>query len=315
MSAQKHTEELRALALSESFDFCQISQAAYLEEEAPKLEKWLKNKYQGGMDYMERNFDLRLDPRKLVPDAKSVIVLAMNYHTPVQETTPRVSMYASGRDYHKVIKKKLKRIISQLQITVGDFAARGFVDSAPVLERAWAVRSGLGFVGKNGNLIIPRAGSYFFLATIICDLELVYDPPFATDHCGDCTLCIDACPTDAILSGKEIDGSRCISYYSIETKNNEWENENPNLDSWLFGCDICQTVCPWNRFSKDTLVDDFQRKTQLQNWTYADWENLSESEFDAVFQGSPLKRKGYEGIKSTLEYLRRNNYPPEKSTG
>ncbi len=303
MSAKEYTRALKNLAQQAGFDFCRISQSGYLDSEVRRLENWLSQGLQGGMGYMSRNIDLRLDPSKLLPGAQSVVVLAINYHTSVQPTFPRVSMYASGRDYHKVIKKKMKGIVREMQTIAGNFVARGFVDSAPVLERAWAVRSGMGFIGKSGNLIIPKAGSYFFLATIICDLELEYDPSFDTEHCGDCTLCIDACPTSAILPDKVVDGGRCISYYTIETKEEHWKEDSPDLDQWLFGCDACQTVCPWNRFSRNTNISDFQRKDALQTWNYEDWEDLSKEDFENQFAGSPLRRKGYEGIKSTLKYL------------
>ncbi len=306
MSPREITRQIHQYAAREGFSASRVARSEFLVSEAPKLEAWLRAGHQGDMSYMERNMDLRLDPSKLVPSAKSVVVLMLNYYQEPLASEPKVSVYAAGRDYHKVIKRKLKSVIRSLKTEIGDFAVRGFVDSAPVLERAWAVRSGLGFVGKNGNLIAPRAGSFFFLATLICDLELEYDAPFATDHCGDCTLCIDACPTQAILPGRVVAGDKCISYYTIETKDSDWQADKPHMDSWLFGCDVCQTVCPWNRFSIPTSEPDFTAKTQLQNWTYDDWNQMTESEFEEVFFDSPLKRKGYEGLRSTLEYLHDN---------
>ncbi len=304
-----NTAEITQLIKSQSqelgFSACRIAKSEFLESEAPKMESWLRAGHQGEMGYMERNMDLRLDPSLLVPGAKSVVVLMLNYYQESLASEPKVSVYAAGRDYHKVIKKKLKSIIRTLKDKIGDFSVRGFVDSAPVLERAWAVRSGLGFVGKNGNLITPKVGSYFFLATLICDLELEYDAPFVTDHCGDCTLCVDACPTGAILPGKVVAGDKCISYYTIETKNSDWQSEKPNLDGWLFGCDVCQSVCPWNRFGTPTREPDLATKKELQNWGYADWARLSEADFEEVFFDSPLKRKGYEGVMGTLRYLRK----------
>ncbi len=310
MSKAQNSLRIKSLAEQEGFSMCRMAQSEYLYSEEPKLESWLKKGHHGDMGYMERNMDLRLDPSKLVPGAKSVVVLMYNYFQPSLKSVPYVSIYAAGRDYHKVIKKKLKNIIKTLKAEIGDFAVRGFVDSAPVLERAWAVRSGIGFVGKNGNLIVPKAGSFFFLATLICDLDLEYDTPFITDHCGDCTLCIDACPTQAILPGKIIAGEKCISYFTIETKEDTWQSENPDLQNWLFGCDVCQTVCPWNRFSTPTREADFTPKPALMDYDKDQWAEMTEEHFEEVFFDSPLKRKGYKGVMSTLKYLDNTSKSP-----
>ncbi len=304
MDASRYTRRIKELALEYDFSGCRLAKSEFLSSEEPKLEEWLRKGYNGDMGYMEKNMDLRLDPSKLVPGAKSVVVFIYNYYQKPLGAEPKVSVYAAGRDYHKVIKKKLKGIIRSLKSEFGDFAVRGFVDSAPVLERAWAVKSGLGFVGKNGNLIAPKAGSFFFIATLICDLELDYDPPFLTDHCGDCTLCIDACPTQAILPGKVISGDKCISYYNIETKDDNWHKEKPQLDNWLFGCDVCQTICPWNRFSVATREEEFTPNKAFHEFDLEDWSRLTPDKFEEIFYDSPLKRKGYEGVQGVLKYLK-----------
>jgi epoxyqueuosine reductase len=234
------------------FMFCGMAQAGFLEEEAPRLETWLKEGRHGEMQYMENYFDKRLDPRLLVDDAKSVISLALNYYNPQKQTdpfAPKISQYAYGLDYHEVIKEKLKQLLNYIQETIGEVSGRAFVDSAPVLDRAWAQRAGLGWIGKNSNLISKKSGSFFFLAELIVDLELEYDIAPTADHCGTCTRCIDACPTDAIVAPYVVDGSRCISYLTIELKNEIPHEFKGQTDNWMFGCDVCQNVCPWNRFS------------------------------------------------------------------
>jgi epoxyqueuosine reductase len=252
VTKEKHSIQIKQWATELGFSHCGIAKAEFLEAEAPKLEEWLKRSYQGEMHYMENHFDMRLDPRILVPDAKSVISLTYNYYTDQKqnEDAPRISRYAYGEDYHHVVKDKLKILLRNMQQTIGDLNGRCFVDSAPVMERAWASKAGIGWIGKHSLLINKTQGSFFFLAEIIVDAELEYDAPFATDHCGTCTACIDACPTNAIVENKVVDGSKCISYFTIELKDAIPTSYKAQFDDWMFGCDICQDVCPWNRFSK-----------------------------------------------------------------
>jgi epoxyqueuosine reductase len=265
------------------------------------------------MQYMENHFDLRVDPRKLVPGARSVITLLLNYYPSEQQNhdAPKIAKYAWGVDYHYVIREKLNQLLQFTRENVGDVQGRGFVDSAPVLERSWAVNSGLGWVGKNGNLINKNSGSYFFVATLITDLDLVPDAPFATDHCGTCTRCMDACPTEAILSPAEIDGSKCISYFTIELKEalipQEFQNK---MEGWMFGCDICQDVCPWNRFSKPTQEQAFKPIPEILNLSTAEWEDLTEEGFKRVFKNSPLKRAKFGGIRRNLNSLKAHTEAP-----
>jgi epoxyqueuosine reductase len=255
---------------------------------------------------MESNFEMRIDPNKLVPGAKSVITLLLNYF-PAQKQNrdaPKISKYAYGKDYHVVIKKKLNELIELIRSNIGDINGRGFVDSAPVLERAWAVKSGLGWIGKNGNLINKKNGSFFFIATLITDLELQYDDDFAKDYCGTCTKCIDACPTDAILEDKVVDGSKCISYFTIELKDMLIPDKmKGRFDSWMFGCDICQDVCPWNRFAKPSDEIEFSPIPEILNFTTNDWGELTEESFKKIFQNSPLKRAKLNGIKRNLKFI------------
>lgn len=261
----------------------------------------------GSMSYMENYFDLRVDPDKLVPGARSVITLMMNYfpNEKQQAGTPKISKYAYGEDYHEVIKEKLNLLLKDIKQELGDFNGRGFVDSAPVLERAWAQRSGLGWIGKNGNLISKQAGSFFFIATLIVDIELEYDIAFAGDYCGSCTKCIDHCPTDAILPNKVIDGSKCISYFTIELKEMLIpESMKGKFDDWMFGCDTCQDVCPWNRFSKHTSEIRFTPIPEVLNFTTTDWEELSEESFKKIFKHSPIKRSKWSGVKRNLQFLK-----------
>ncbi len=295
------------------FDFCGISKAEFLEEEAPRLEKWLEEGKQGKMSYMENYFDLRLDPKKLVPGAKSVVSVLLNYF-PASPLAPlshgrgeggetKISKYAYGKDYHFVIKEKLFQLIDFIKKNIGDVNVRAFVDSAPVMDKVWAKKSGLGWIGKNSNLITKTNGSFFFIAELIVDLELEYDGEIP-DYCGSCTKCIDACPTNAISQPYVVDGSKCISYFTIELKENIPEGMKGKFDDWMFGCDICQDVCPWNSFSTSHHEPHFKPKQEILNFTRKDWEATSEEVFNKVFADSPLMRPGYKGIKRNLEFLR-----------
>lgn len=289
------------------FNFCGIAKATRLDDDARRLEDWLSKGMQGTMEYMENHFELRIDPAKLVPGAKSVITLMLNYYPSVKqkEDAAKVSKYAYGRDYHEVIREKLNILIQLIKENIGDINGRGFVDSAPVLERTWAQQSGLGWVGKNGNLINKQSGSFFFIATLICDLELEYDAPFAKDYCGTCTRCIDECPTDAILPDKIIDGSKCISYFTIELKDALIdENMKGKFDNWMFGCDTCQDVCPWNRFSKPTTETNFTPIPEILNLSTKEWNEMSEETFKQIFKHSALKRTKFAGIKRNLKFIR-----------
>jgi len=257
------------------------------------------------MGYMANHFDKRLDPRKLVPEAKSVISLMYNYYTEKKQadsTAPQISTYAFGRDYHKVIKKKLKHFLARIKEDIGKVHGRAFVDSAPVLEKAWAAKSGIGWIGKNANLIHPKSGSFFFLAELIIDLELASDGPIK-DYCGTCTACIEACPTDAISEPYSVDGSKCISYFTIELKEQIPEEVKGKMDNWMFGCDVCQDVCPGNRFSTQHSEPDFAPKDRLLDMTKGDWQEMTSELFDELFQGSAVKRTGYEGLKRNIKFL------------
>ena len=305
-STAKHTGFIKSLAAQLGFHECWIAKAVKLDDDARRLESWLHQGFHGKMEYMENYFDLRIDPTKLVPGAKSIITLLLNYFPAETQhpDAPRISKYAYGNDYHEVIREKLNQLLHEIRVNIGEVHGRGFVDSAPVLERSWAVRSGAGWVGKNGNLITKTGGSYFFIATLIVDLELLYDDPFAKDHCGSCTRCIDSCPTDAILDNKVIDGSRCISYFTIELKDAMIPGEMKNkFQNWAFGCDICQDVCPWNRFSKPTEEIAFKPIPEILNLTTAEWENMSEQSFKKIFANSPLKRAKFKGIQRNLKFL------------
>ena len=305
-TAGKHTLFIKQVAKQLGFDHCGISKAVFLNEDARRLEAWLNKGMQGNMQYMENYFDLRVDPTKLVPGARSVITLLMNYFPAQQQndTSPKISKYAYGEDYHEVIREKLKMLMQEIKEGIGEINGRGFVDSAPVLERSWAQKSGLGWIGKNGNLINKQAGSFFFIATVIIDLELEYDDNFAKDYCGTCTSCIDNCPTEAILPDKVIDGSKCISYFTIELKDALIPGKmKGQFDNWLFGCDVCQDVCPWNRFSKPTSEIKFKPLLEVLNFTTADWESLTEENFKIIFKDSPIKRTKYKGIKRNLRFI------------
>ena len=300
-----YSKLIKTTAKNLGFLSCGISKAEFLEEEAPRLEQWLKEGKHGQMAYMENNFDKRLDPRLLVPGAKSVVSLLLNYYTDKQQVkgAPKISKYAFGTDYHFVIKGKLKQLFQILQDQIGEINGRVFVDSAPVMDKAWAARSGLGWMGKNTNLITQKVGSFYFIAEMIIDLELEYDTP-VTDHCGTCTACIDACPTEA-LSPYNIDASKCISYLTIELKDqipHEFENK---MDDWTFGCDVCQDVCPWNRFSKSHNEPLFDPNPEMMDFKRKDWEELTEATFETIFKNSAIKRTRYEGLKRNLTFVNR----------
>jgi epoxyqueuosine reductase len=301
----QHTRFVKQLASENGFDYCGIAKAGTLDEDARRLEKWLGQGMHGTMKYMENYFDLRIDPTKLFPGAKSVITLLQNYYPSQQSTESRISKYAYGNDYHQVIKESLKKMIDQLQEKIGMFNGRGFVDSAPVLERSWAQRSGLGWIGKNGNLITKGNGSFFFIATLIVDLDLNYDDPFAKDFCGSCKRCIDSCPTGAILPDRTINGSQCISYFTIELKEELIPGEmKGKFQNWMFGCDTCQDVCPWNRFSKPHSREGLQPLSEVLNFTSKQWEELSEEAFKKIFKHSPLSRAKYKGIQRNIKFLK-----------
>ena len=302
---RQHTIKIKQEALRLGFEACNIAKAQPLDDEARKLEAWLNKGYHGSMGYMENHFDLRIDPCKLVPGAKSVIVLLLNYYPAHEQAVePKISKYAYGRDYHEVIKDKLKQLLQFMRENIGEVNGRGFVDSAPVLERSWATLSGLGWIGRNGNLITKQNGSFFFIATLITDLELEYDDPFARDYCGSCRKCIEACPTDAILEDKVIDGSKCISYFTIELKELMIPAEmQGKFDNWMFGCDTCQDVCPWNRFSKPTTETGFTPLPEVLNLTTKEWEALTEESFKTIFRHSPLRRAKFQGIKRNLKFI------------
>ncbi len=306
MNKEQHTAIVKELATSLGFDYCGIAQAGYLEDDARRLEQWLQKGFQGKMTYMERHFDLRTDPTKLVPGARSVITLMMNYFPREQQApdTPKIARYAWGQDYHEVIREKMNQFLAGIRSAIGSVEGRGFVDSAPVLERAWAGKSGLGWVGKNGNLINKQSGSYFFLATLIVDLELATDDPYAKDYCGSCTRCIDACPTDAIVGNALIDGSRCISYLTIELKEELIAPEfKDKMEGWMFGCDICQEVCPWNRFAQPHQQIAFQPLPVVLDLSTAAWKAMEEDTFRTLLKHSPIKRSKWKGIQRNLRML------------
>ncbi len=307
---QENTAFIKKIAGDLGFEHCGIAKAVKLDADAARLEKWLHQGMHGTMQYMENHFDLRIDPSKLVPGARSVITLLKNYYPSRQQQphTPGISKYAFGKDYHEVIKTNLHIFLDRIREKIGDIHGRGFVDSAPVLERSWAQRSGLGWVGKNGNLINKQSGSFYFIATLITDLSLAYDDPVAKDYCGTCTRCIDACPTDAILPDKVVDGSRCISYFTIELK----EMLIPDVmkgkfDNWMFGCDTCQDVCPWNRFSKPTDEPAFTPLPEILDLSAREWEDMTEESFKKIFRHSPLRRAKFSGIQRNLQFIRNSD--------
>lgn len=301
----KYSQLIKEEAKRLGFISCGISRAQFLEEEAPRLEKWLKNGMNGEMHYMENNFDKRLDPTKLVDDSKSVISLLLNYYpeeTQIQDTY-KISKYAYGTDYHFIIKDKLKELLNFIQEEIGEVSGRAFVDSAPVLDKAWAAKSGLGWVGKHTLLLTQQKGSFHFVAELIIDLELEYDLP-TTDHCGSCTKCIDACPTGAITEPYVVDGSKCISYMTIELRDKIPTEFEGQFNDWMFGCDICQDVCPWNRFSKAHSEPLFNPHPELLSMTKKDWEEITEEVFRELFRKSAVKRTKFEGLKRNIEFLR-----------
>ncbi len=304
MHKTQQTKYIKELASKLGFDYCGISKANFLEDEAPRLESWLKKNMNGKMSYMENYFDMRLDPRLLVDGAKSVISLLFNYYpTQLQPNDlPKISKYAYGNDYHHVIKEKLHQFVDEIKVQIGNVNARVFVDSAPVLDKAWAKKSGLGWIGKNSNLINKSNGSFFFIAEIILDLNLEYDNEIK-DYCGTCTKCLDACPTDAIVEPYVVDGSKCISYFTIELKDEIDSNMNGKFNDWVFGCDICQDVCPWNRFSKPTSENQFKPIDELFNYNSKDWMELNEEAFSILFKNSPIKRTKLRGMKRNVSFI------------
>ncbi|WP_333875836.1 tRNA epoxyqueuosine(34) reductase QueG [Flavobacterium sp.] len=301
----KYAQLIKAEAQRLGFLSCGISQAGFLEEEAPRLERWLQNGYHGQMQYMENHFDKRLNPTLLVDDAKSVISLLLNYY-PEEQQNPesyKISKYAYGQDYHFVIKEKLRALLHYIQTEIGEVGGRAFVDSAPVLDKAWAAKSGLGWIGKNSNLLTQQVGSFYFIAELIVDLELEYDNP-TTDHCGTCTACLDACPTQAIVAPYVVDGSKCISYFTIELKENIPNDMKGKFDDWMFGCDVCQDVCPWNRFSKPHREPLWQPHPDLLSMTKKDWDEITEDTFRKVFKNSAVKRTQYRGLQRNIAFLK-----------
>jgi len=303
---QKYANLIKAEAKRLGFLSCGISKAQFLEKEAPRLEKWLSQEMHGEMKYMENHFDKRLDPTKLVQDSKSVVSLLLNYYPDqVQEdkSAPKISKYAYGIDYHFVIKDKLKSLLNFINDKIGEVHGRAFVDSAPVMDKAWAAKSGLGWIGKNSNLLTQKVGSFYFIAELILDLELDYDLPI-TDHCGTCTACLDACPTQAIVEPYVVDGSKCISYFTIELKNEIPFSVKGQFENWMFGCDICQDVCPWNRFSKTHNEPLFDPNPELLSMTQTDWEEITKEVFQKIFKKSAVKRSKFSGLQRNIQFLK-----------
>ncbi len=309
MHSKEYSDLIKQEALKLGFQSCGIAKARFLEEEAPRLENWLHQNKHGQMKYMENYFDKRLDPTKLVEGAKSIISLTLNYFTEQKQSdplSPKISTYAFGEDYHFVIKEKLKELLIILQSKIGEFNGRVFVDSAPVMDKVWAKEAGLGWVGKHSNLINKNDGSFFFIAELIVDLDLAYDSP-TTDHCGTCTRCIDACPTEAIVAPYQVDGSKCISYFTIELKDEFPKEVKGKFENWMFGCDICQDVCPWNRFAQQHKEKAFEPNQELLNFTINDWRELTEETFQVIFKNSAVKRTKFSGLKRNIEWLNKSN--------
>ncbi len=302
---EKHTRLIKSEAERLGFLSCGIAKAGFLETEAPRLERWLNNNSHGEMTYMENHFDKRLDPTLLVEGAKSVISLLFNYYPSElqREDSYKISKYAYGQDYHFVIKDKLKDLLCFIQTEIGEVSGRVFVDSAPVLDKAWAAKSGLGWIGKNSNLITKQVGSFYFIAEVIVDLDLEYDTP-TTDHCGSCTACIDACPTQAIVQPYVVDGSKCISYFTIELKGNIPDEMKGKFEDWMFGCDVCQDVCPWNRFAKPHNEPLFNPNHEILNFSKKEWEEITEDVFKKVFKNSAVKRTKLEGLQRNIQFLK-----------
>jgi epoxyqueuosine reductase len=300
-----NTTRIKQKAHELGFFYCGVSKAEFLEEEAPRLEEWLNKQRHGKMSYMENHFDKRLDPRLLVDGAKSVVSLLLNYYTEEKQsdlTAPKISKYAYGEDYHDVIKEKLRQLMQFIETEIGEVSGRVFVDSAPVMDKAWAKKSGLGWIGKNSNLIHPKSGSFFFIAELIIDLELQADGPIK-DYCGTCTKCIDACPTDAIIEPYVVDGSKCISYLTIELKDAILPAEfKGKMDNWAFGCDVCQDVCPWNRFSLMHNEPRFKPSQNLLKLSKSDWHDLSGEVFRELFKLSAVKRTKFQGLKRNIDF-------------
>lgn len=301
----KHTQLIKDEAKRLGFTFCGISKAEFLDKEAPRLERWLKEGRHGKMEYMENHFDMRLDPRLLVEGSKSVITLMYNYHNPEKvlgSDRIKISQYAYGEDYHFVVKDKLYELMHFIWERIGEVGGRVFVDSAPILEKAWAIKSGLGWLGKNGNIINRKEGSYFFLSELVLDLELDYNT-LVTDHCGTCTACIDACPTQAIYEPHKVDGSKCISYFTIELKDAIPSEMKGKLNDWIFGCDVCMDVCPWNRFAKKHQETRFEPNPIISEMKLEDWTEISEEIFKKLFKNSPIKRTKYNGLKRNIDFI------------
>ena len=302
----KWSQRIKEKAEALGFISCGIAKADFLEEEAPRLESWLKNNYHGEMQYMENHFDMRLDPRLLVEGAKSVISLAYNYYQDLNRNADsyKVAMYAQGEDYHFVVKEKVRELLDFIQDEIGEVSGRALTDSAPILEHALAKKAGIGWVGKNSLTLSKQKGSFFFLSELIIDLDLSYDSPTETDHCGNCTKCIDACPTEAILPNKTVNGSQCISYFTIELKDQIPTEMKGKFDDWIFGCDACQEVCPWNRFSLPTKEERFIGNEKINSFSKKDWEEITEDVFREIFKKSPVKRTKFDGLKRNIDFVK-----------
>jgi epoxyqueuosine reductase len=316
LNPSEHSAIIKSSASMVGFSFCGISRAGFLEAEAPRLEQWLKNGYHGEMKYMENHFDMRLDPRKLHPGAKTVVSLMYNYYPEVaqQNDAPKIAKYAYGEDYHIVVKEKCKELMAVLRSKVGQIEGRAFTDSAPVMERAWAEKSGLGWIGKHGLLINKQQGSFFFLAELIIDLDCEPDGPIK-DFCGTCTKCVDACPTDAILPDKTLNASKCISYLTIELRDEIPNEFSSKMENWMFGCDICQDVCPWNRFSSPHQEPRFKATSELLNYSAKDWLDISEEVFGNIFRKSAVKRTKFSGLKRNIKFLNQEQSGPYSADG
>tara|TARA_B110000037_G_scaffold222726_1_gene299151 strand:- start:356 stop:1276 length:921 start_codon:yes stop_codon:yes gene_type:complete len=306
MQKQKYTQLIKQKAKELGFEEIGISKAEFLEEEAPRLENWLNQNMHGEMSYLANHFDKRLDPTKLVPGAKSVISLSYNYYTDqeLKSDSYKLSKYAYGRDYHKVVKKKLKILTQFIQEEIGEIDGRAFVDSAPVMEKAWAKKSGLGWIGKNSLMLTKTKGSYFFLSELIIDLELEYDTAYTKDYCGSCIKCVDACPTDAIFEPYQVDASKCISYFTIELKDEIPKEMKGKFEDWIFGCDICQDVCPINSRAKVHQQEDFKPKEELLEMSRKDWKEITEEVFEKLFFGTPVNRTKFKGLKRNIDFLK-----------